>query len=237
MTLPLFPFDVTTTIPEFLSWKMGVFSEKITEGRVYLRARIPSLHPTTDDTNSRLVLTPHVEDEDVKDLKRGIGRLYDITSLYRLIFPDPVTHPLIHHSETCLLLLKEDWYRCFVQGLMGWVHVDPSQTSVLLAYGNIPSDTEGVISFPATVGTESPVIQPGASNTCLASDNPPASPSKNWNKKKTWCKPGFLLPKGPLLRNANPDVATVGLLLSSGDSKADIELTRVFEDLQRERVD
>ena len=98
MTLPPFLFDVTTTIPEFLSWKMGVFSEKITEGRVYLRARIPSLHPTTDDTNSRLVLTPHVEDEDVKDLKRGIGRLYDITSLYRLIFPDPVTHPLIHHS-------------------------------------------------------------------------------------------------------------------------------------------
>ena len=82
MTLPPFPFDVTTTIPEFLSWKMSVFSEKITEGRVYLRARIPSLHPTTDDTNSRLVLTPHVEDEDVKDLKRGIGRLYDITSLY-----------------------------------------------------------------------------------------------------------------------------------------------------------
>ena len=70
MTLPPFPFDVTTTIPEFLSWKMGVFSEKITEGRVYLRARIPSLHPTTDDTNSRLVLSPHVDDEDVKELRR-----------------------------------------------------------------------------------------------------------------------------------------------------------------------
>ena len=49
---------------------MGVFSEKITEGRVYLHARIPSLHPTTDDTNSRLVLSPHVDDEDVKELRR-----------------------------------------------------------------------------------------------------------------------------------------------------------------------
>ena len=128
MSLPPFPFDVTTTIPEFLSWEMGVFSSKITEGRIYYRGRIPSLHPTSDGTNSRLALSPHTDDEDVRDLRRGIGRLYDITRLYRLIFPDPTTYPLIHHSETCLWLLKEDWYTCFVQGLMGWVpvHVEPA---------------------------------------------------------------------------------------------------------------
>ena len=134
MSLPLFLFDATTTIPEFLSWEMGVFLLKITEGRIYYHSHIPSLHPTSDNTNSCLVLSPHTNDEDVRDLRQGIGHLYDITRLYRLIFPDPVTHPFIHHSETCLWLLKEDWYTCFVQGLMGWVHIDPSQTSVLLTW-------------------------------------------------------------------------------------------------------
>jgi hypothetical protein len=235
MSFPPFPFDVTTTVPEFLSWPMGVFSSKITNGRIYSRGRIPSLHPTSDGTNSRLVLTPHVEDEEVRDLRRGIGRLYDASALFRLIFPDPKTHAPIHHSETCLWLLKEDWYTCFVQGLMHWVHVEPSQTSALLAYGNIPANTEGVISFPAAANTESPVVQPETSDTRPTNDSPPTPPSKT--KKKSWCRPGFLLPAGPLLQNANPHIPTVGLLLSSGNVEADSHLTEVFNDLQRERVD
>ena len=61
---------------------MGEFSSKIQNGRIYYCGRIPSLHPTSDGTNSHLALTPHVEDEEVRDLRGGIGRLYDISKRF-----------------------------------------------------------------------------------------------------------------------------------------------------------
>ena len=240
MSTPPFPFDVGISVSEFLSMQMGQFYPRSQGDKVYYHGRMPSLHPTSDGSNSRLVLSPHTSDENIKDLKRGIGRLYDVTRLFRLIFPNPSTHPLVHHSEVCLMLLYEDWYTCFVQSFMHWIPLDSSQTSVLFAYGNIPPETEGVIdiqshSFPAAAGAESAATQSTTTDTHPTNTSPPAPPKKA--KKRSWFQPGFLQPEGPVLRNANPDVATVGLLLSSGDSKADIELTRVFEDLQRERVD
>ena len=140
----------------------------------------------------------------------------------------------------CLMLLKEDSYTGLVQALMNWIPVNSSQSSVLFAYGNMPPETEGIMEIPsrktpiATVA-ETTAIQPTTSDMHPANASPPAPPKKA--KKKPWFHSGFLQPEGPILRNANPDVATVGLLLSSGDSKADVELTKVFEDLQRERVD
>ena len=64
---------------------------------------------------------------------------------------------------------------------------------------------------------------------------PPTPPTKA--KKKSWFQPGFLLPDEPILKNANPKIPIVGLLMSSGDSKANIELTKVFNNLHRDRAD
>ena len=138
------------------------------------------------------------------------------------------------------MLLYEDWYTRFVQAFMHWIPVDSSQTAVLFAYGNIPAETEGIIdtqsySFPATTNAESPATQPTTPNTRPTNATPPTPPTKA--KKKSWFQPGFLLPDEPFPRNANPKIPTVGLLMSSGDSKADSELTEIFNDLQREHVE
>ena len=138
------------------------------------------------------------------------------------------------------MLLKEDSYTGLVQALMNWIPVNSSRSSVLFAYGNIPPETEGVVDIPschfsATAGAMSTVIQPTTSNTPPTNASPPAPPKKK--KNKSWFQRGFLQPESTILRNANPDVPTVGLLLSAGDSEADIELTRAFEDLQRELAD
>ena len=138
------------------------------------------------------------------------------------------------------MLLYEDWYTRFVQAFMHWIPVDSSQTAALFAYGNIPPETEGIIdtqsySFPAAASAESPATQPTTCDTHLTNASPPAPPKKA--KKRSWFQPGFLQPEGPLLRNANPDIATVGLLLSSGNTEAGIQLTKVFNDLQLERAD
>ena len=138
------------------------------------------------------------------------------------------------------MLLKEDSYTGLVQALMNWIPVDSSQSSVLFAYGNIPPETEGVVDIPschspATADAMSTAAQPSTSGTPPANASPPA-PSKK-SKKKSWFQRGFLQPDSKILQNANPNVPTVGLLLSAGDSVADIELTRAFEDLQRKLVD
>ena len=117
--------------------EMGQFYPQFRDDKVYYHGRMPSLNPIIDGSNSRLVLSPHVSDEHIRDLKRGIGRLYDVSRLVCLIFPNLSTHPLVHHSEVCLMLLYEDWYTSFVQAFMHWIPVDSSQTSVLFAYGNM----------------------------------------------------------------------------------------------------
>ena len=148
-----FPFDVEISVADFLLLPMGEFSPQKRNGTIYYHGCLPSLHPTSDGSNSRLAITPHVNDEQIRDLKRGIvGHLYDVTRLFQLIFPDPDTRPLIHHSKVCRLLLCEDWYARFVQGPMHWIPVDSSQTAVLFAYSNIPAETEGIIDTQSYTG-------------------------------------------------------------------------------------
>ena len=147
-----FPFDVEFSVADLLRMPMGQFYPQFRNDTVYYHGRLPSLNPTSDGSNSRLVNSPHVRDEQIIDLKRGIGRLYDVTRLFQLIFPDPSTHPLVHHSEVCLMLLYEDWYTRFVQAFMHWIPVDSSQTAVLFAYGNIPPETEGIIDTQSYTG-------------------------------------------------------------------------------------
>ena len=123
---------------------------------------------------------------------------------------------------------------------MHWVHVDSSQTAALLAYGNIPAGTKGIIdtqpcSFPATANAESPATQLAPSDTHPINTTPPTLPTKA--KKKLWFWPGFLLPGDPFPRNANPQILTVGLSMLSGDSKADNYLTEIFDDLQCDRIE
>ena len=99
-----FPFDVEIPVADFLRLPMGEFSPQNRNGRVYYHGRLPSLRPTPDGSNSNLAITPHVDDEQIKDLKQGIGRLYDVTKLFQLISSNLITHPLVHHSEMCLWL-------------------------------------------------------------------------------------------------------------------------------------
>ena len=172
-----FPFNVEIPVSDFLRLLMGEFSLQKQNSRVYYHSCLPSLCPTPDGSNSRLVITRHVDDEQIKDLKRNIGRLYDVTKLFQLIFSNPNTHPLVHHSEICLWLLYEDWYACFVQGLMHWIPVDSSQTATLFAYGNFPAETEEVIntrscSFPVATNAATPSPQP--LNRRLLTFTPPA---------------------------------------------------------------
>ena len=122
--MPVFLFNVEIPVAAFLSLPMGQFFPHYWNGCAYYHCRLPSLKPTRDASNSRLTLSPHVSDEQIKDLQRNIGRLYDCTRLFRLIFPDPSTHPLLHHCEICLFLLCERWYVKFIQGLMAWIPVD-----------------------------------------------------------------------------------------------------------------
>ena len=148
----------------------------------------------------------------------------DLTELFRHIFPSPKTHPLIHHSETGLFLLREKLYVEFVQALLAWIDIDDS-ISTLLTFMNA-SNTADQPSHPCTFMTASD-----------AADRPSHPRQHRTQPTDTnWFQPEFLLANDTHPRNANPAIPIVGLLLQAdhGDPDRDADLIKHFDDLQRQ---
>ena len=215
-------FDINVQIPEFMSWPIGQFQGRIRAGIYgepvpYHLIRFPPLNneliDLQDGANTfRLTICPHFSELSRRDIQRHIAKLHDVTKLFRTLFPDSMTHPIIHNHEVALYLLKESLYIEMVQMLLLQVGVDES-ASTLLTF-------------------EQPLVR------CTPAQ-PHQRTNRASSSGSGWFRPGFLVANSN--PNANPNVLTVGVHIRNdrGDPlqllDLDYEVRKEFEAIEAAR--
>ena len=101
-----FPYDINVSIKEFMSWPEERSQHRIMhgqhEGYPYYLIRFSALNPAGN--TYRLTICPQASESSCRDIECNIARVYDVTDLFRRLFPNAETHPIIHQHETGLYL-------------------------------------------------------------------------------------------------------------------------------------
>ena len=135
-----FPWNLQISNEEFMTWPISVFQQRITnplssnrtdgQDLPYYLVRFPATVPNA--YKFRLTICPYFSNPSLRDISNDIARLYDVTDLFRQLFPNTETHPAIHTHEVALYLLKESDYAQYVQMFMHWLDVDESIDTLLI---------------------------------------------------------------------------------------------------------
>ena len=173
--------------------------------------------------------------------------MYDVTDLFRQLFPNTETHPAIHTHEVALYLLKESDYAQYVQMFMHMLDVDESIDTLLILQKLSISEPSQVVRTPLMDASSVPSLMTPTEPT-----SPTQQPTQPPTQQRSFAglQRGFLTNTAPRpppqhysdLANIVPcdasNIPLVGVHLrdTTGDpvalKLADAEMRRHFEDLQ-----
>ena len=163
---------------------------------------IPSVKPWRQH-----LLTHHLPTQ------RKLSRAYDVTDLFRCLFPNAKTHLIIHQHETALYLFCESMSMDMVHCFMHWICADES-ASTLLTFETMRTSDD-----PAPTQPRPHCARPSSSSS-------------------SWFHPSFLTNSEPHPRNTNPIMPIIGLHVCGdhGDPAelacADAKMMQYFDGLQ-----